>query len=264
MTAYIFFILIILGCVAWVAYLFVASPYTPTQTLVYFLSFVLNKFLWRVDHPKRLPHPPGQGAVLIANHRSSADPFFIQPAAKRVIKWLVAFNVKDKGFLSSFLKFVQIVPVSRSGRDTAAMKAAIKYAKAGHTVGILPEGRINMTEEFMMPIRPGAILIALKAKVPVVPMYIRGAPYGGSMLSPFLMRGHVTVKVGEPIDLSEYYGRSGDRESLLEATRLCVCGIAKLAGLENYNPEIAGAKWKPSEEELEALHQKLKTLDNPV
>ena len=33
-----------------------------------------------------------------------------------------------------------------------------------------------------MPGRPGAALIALKARVPVVPCYIHDAPYDGTML----------------------------------------------------------------------------------
>ena len=255
----LFFVLLVIAFAGWLFFLFWKSPYTPSQTCVYFLSLLLNKFLWRVNVPKNLPVPPGQGCVLIANHRSSADPFFIQPAAKRVIHWLVAFNIKKKSFVASFLRFCQIVSVNRSGNDTAATKMAIKYAKNGETVGILPEGRINMSDDqFMMPVRPGAIMIALKARVPVVPMYIDGAPYNGGFLTPFTMPAQVTVKVGEAIDLSEYYDCASDKSALAEATLKCVREIGRLAGREDFEPEMAGRKWKPSDEELEHLNENLR------
>ena len=50
---------------------------------------------------------------------------------------------------------------------------------------MLPEGRINTTDEFMLPVRPGAIVVALKAGAPIVPCYIEGAPYRGNPLEPF-------------------------------------------------------------------------------
>ena len=95
---------------------------------------------------------------------------------------------------------------------------------------MLPEGRINMTEEFMLPARPGAALVALKASVPVVPCYIRGAPYRRYPWSPLLMPARVEVRFGEPIDLSEFHGREGETGVVQEFMLRILKALARLAG----------------------------------
>ncbi len=72
--------------------------------------------------------------------------------------------------MSWFFNTMQAIPVNRRGVDTAATKLAIRYASQGDLVGLFPEGRINDTGALLLPGRPGAALIALKARVPVVPV----------------------------------------------------------------------------------------------
>ena len=53
---------------------------------------------------------------------------------------------------------------------------AIRLCQAGELVGLFPEGRINGGVNPLLPGRPGVALIALNARVPVVPCYIKGIP----------------------------------------------------------------------------------------
>ena len=117
---------------------------------------------------------------------------------------------------------------------------------------MLPEGRINTTEEFMNPVRPGAILVALKAHAPIIPCYIDGAPYGGKPWRPFVMRARARVRYGQPIDLSPYYGREKDSDLVRQLLVQCVKAIAELAGRTDYEPQIAGRRWRPDQLELDA------------
>ncbi len=138
---------------------------------------------------------------------------------------------------------LQAIPVGRRGVDTAATKAAIRLAGEGRLVGIFPEGRINMTDALLLPCRPGVALVALKARVPIVPVYIAGAPYNGSALGSFFMPAKVRVTIGQPIDLRPYFDRQRDKEVLAEITRRLLKEIARLAGQENFEPQLAGKKW---------------------
>ena len=117
---------------------------------------------------------------------------------------------------------------------------------------MLPEGRINTTDKFMTPVRPGAILIALKGQAPIVPCYIEDAPYGGKVWSPFLMRAKTRVRYGDPIDLSPYYGQVKDDAVVRKLLIECVTAIAKLAGQDDFTPELAGRKWKPGHTDAES------------
>jgi len=141
--------------------------------------------------------------------------------------------------------------VGRGGVDTAATKLAIRLAQEGGLVGMFPEGRINDTNDLLLPGRPGAALVALKARVPIIPVFITGSPYDGSPMGPLKMRAKVRVKIGEPMDLTAYYGREKEEGVTQEITKQLLREMAKLAGHPEFEPQLAGRRWKPGTEETE-------------
>jgi 1-acyl-sn-glycerol-3-phosphate acyltransferase len=212
-------------------------------------NLLLNRLRWHTRANRPMPLlAPGQGAVIVANHRSGFDPMFLQVAAARIVHWMVARQYCTWR-LAWFFRILQCIPTGRGGIDTAAVKQAIRLAENGELVGIMPEGRINETEALMLPGRPGAALVALKARVPVIPCYVSGAPYNGHLLGPLFMRAHVEVTVGDPIDLSEYYGRDREPGVTAELTKRFMKEIARLGGAENFQPQLAGRQWLPDETE---------------
>jgi 1-acyl-sn-glycerol-3-phosphate acyltransferase len=228
------------------------SPFSPFQTFLWYTALALVKLRWRVRWEGKLDVPEGQGAVLVCNHRSSVDPFFIQTTTRRKTHWLVAREYVEHWTLAWFLKSCEVIPTARSGIDTAATKAAIRIAAAGGLVGMFPEGRINTTENLLLlSVRPGAALVALKAGVPIVPIYISGAPYRESAWSPLAMTARVTVRFGKPLDLREYRGREDEEGVFAEVLLRCLAEIAALAGQPEFVPQMAGRHWK-AEEELAA------------
>jgi 1-acyl-sn-glycerol-3-phosphate acyltransferase len=228
------------------------SRMNPFQCLLWGTAYLLCKLLWRTRWLNRLELQPGQGAVIVCNHKSSVDPFFVQTATGRKIHWMVAREYCEHPALRWFLSACEVIPVGRGGVDTGATKTAIRIASAGEIVGMLPEGRINMTEDFMLPMRPGAALVALKARVPVIPCYIRGAPYRRYSWSPLLMPARVDVIFGSPVDLSEFYVRDGEPDVTQVAMERIASALATLAAQPGFQPQIAGRNWKPTEEELAA------------
>ncbi|HEX4145550.1 MAG TPA: lysophospholipid acyltransferase family protein [Pirellulales bacterium] len=223
------------------------THYTVPQAIWYFINLTVNKVLWRTTVSGPLPIGPDQGAVIVCNHRSGIDPLLIQMATERVVHWMVAGEYFDYRIMAACFRSLGSIPVSRRGVDTAATKQAIRLAKEGKLVGLFPEGRINTTDELLLPGRPGAALIALKAGVPVIPCYIEGAPYNGSALGPFLMTAHARVTLGQPIDLSSYFGRESDRAVLAELTKRFLKEIAQLAKNDTFEPKLAGKKWHPDD-----------------
>jgi 1-acyl-sn-glycerol-3-phosphate acyltransferase len=109
-----------------------------------------------------------------------------------------------------------------------------------------------MTERLLLPGRPGAALVALKARVPILPCYIEDSPYDRVPWSPFFMTARVRVFLGRPIDLSEFYSREQEPGVIQDVLRRAMCAIAALAGRPDFEPQIAGKNWKPSREDLEA------------
>lgn len=250
LLATLFLFALVLAVVAWAANGFRRSPYTFAQTLLYLPAMVLVKIQWRASLPPGLPLRPDEGAVIVSNHRSSVDPFFVQVIAQRDVHWMVAKEYCDSKAFGWFLRLVEVIPTNRGGIDTAATKLAIRHVQNGKVIGMFPEGRINMTEELLLPVRPGAAMIALRAGVPIVPCYIEGSPYGGTAWSPFLMMTRAKVTFGAPIDVSFYADRADDREAQAELTLMVMKEVARLAGHDDYVPQLAGKRWKPTEAEL--------------
>jgi 1-acyl-sn-glycerol-3-phosphate acyltransferase len=156
---------------------------------------------------------------------------------------MVAQVYSEKTLLGWMLKVAETIPVRREGGDVSPLKKAIRLAASGELVGILPEGRINTTDKFMRKVRPGAVLVALKARVPILPCYVEGAPYHEKLWMPLFTSAHVRLVVGEPTDLSTYYGREREPGLVERLTADCVKQIARLAGRDDFEPEVAGRDW---------------------
>lgn len=229
--------------IAVIAFALHRSPYTIRQSLLYFVNVLITRLHWRAKAPSNLPIPIGQGAVLIANHRSSVDPCFVQLSAGRVVHWMVAADFVNHPFIGWLFRFCEAIPTKRSGADVGSTKKAIRLAKNGGLIGMFPEGRINRGSEFMQSVRPGAALIALAAGVPLIPCYIEGSPYDGSPLGAVRMSARVTMKLGEPIWLEEYEGMENDKSIQAKVMLDGVRAISELAGRDDFEPQLAGRKW---------------------
>jgi 1-acyl-sn-glycerol-3-phosphate acyltransferase len=173
---------------------------------------------------------PRSGGVLVCpNHFSDADPAAVAITLPRRGAYFMAkeelFSVPVLGFL---MKLFRGFPVKRNSADRAALRRAEELLAAGETVVIFPEGGGN-AEGRLQPLNPGALMVALRAKVPVVPVALVNTdkvwPYG----DPRPRRAGVTVTVtyGEPLDLSDLYGKRGAVE---EATRRLTERLASMLG----------------------------------
>ncbi len=216
------------------------SPFNMLQSLLFGLNYLMARILWRARVVGELPLEDGEGGVIVANHRCPADPSFLYLVTSRMIHWMVAkeFCLHPAG--AWFFSATESIPVGRGGIDTAATKIAIRYVDRGGLVGMFPEGKINATDQVLLPGRLGAALIALKARGALVPCYIDGAPYDGSILGCLLMPAKVEIRIGPKIDLSEYFDRQRDRQVLEALTRRLLTEIARLAGRPDHEPQLAG------------------------
>lgn len=249
-AALVFCTLLAVALACWVAIAWRRSPYTPAQFGLYLVNTFFTRVLWRTEVSGRLPVADDRGAVIVSNHISGIDPLLIQLSTDRIVHWMVAREYHEMFGISFVFRTLKSIRVNRGGVDTAATKLAIRIAQEGGLVGLFPEGRVNITGALLLPGRPGAALIALRARVPVIPCYVQGAPYDGSALGSFFMAAKARVKIGRPIDLSPYYGRE-DKAVLQELTVLFLQEIARLAGAPNFEPQLAGRSWKTGEDEAQ-------------
>jgi 1-acyl-sn-glycerol-3-phosphate acyltransferase len=217
-------------------------------------------FFFRQHISANCPLPCEGGGLVIANHRSPVDPMLIfssNPIKRagyciRRVEFLTAVEYCNLGGPLGFItKHMHVIPVARSGRDMGPVKEALRRIRDGKLVGVFPEGRIN-TGPGLLPGSSGVAWLALHSRAPVYPIFIHNAPQVTSMVAPFLTfcRAHVTY--GEPVDLSEYYGRRINQELLDKITGLLMSQLAQLGGME-YAP-VEEEPMAPSENGNGAPH----------
>ena len=72
--------------------------------------------------------------------------------------------------IGTFIRWIKGIPVNRDGNDVRALLDCLKCLKNGEKISIYPEGTRNKTGEGMLPFRHGAAAMAIKAKVPIIPV----------------------------------------------------------------------------------------------
>ena len=138
----------------------------------------------------------GVPCVLVGNHYRLWDIVHMACASKDRVHFISKKEVYDNKFLGFLAKKIESIPVSRDGNDLKAVMTALKYLKKGEKIAMFPEGKRNRTDEILLPLKGGAALFAIKAKVPVYPVVLDGKTK--------LFR-RTKVKIGDAIDLSEFY-----------------------------------------------------------
>ena len=112
------------------------------------------------------------GAIIAANHTSFADPFIVGVTFwYRRLFFLVAEIVMQGKFRSTLLKGVGAIKIDRHKTDLEAVKMSVEKVKQGYLLSVFPQGGINANDN-IDNVKSGAILIALMANVPIVPMHI--------------------------------------------------------------------------------------------
>ena len=163
-----------------------------------------------VRSPCRLPRKGA--AILVCNHTSALDPALIQAPCSRLIVWMMAAEYYDLPVLRWVFRTVQAIPTLRSGRDLAAVRGALRTLKEGGILGIFPEGRIEPSDE-LLPLETGAVLMALRANVPIYPAYLDGTQRNRSMIESYLKPCRATIWFGPPVE----FDRTDTSKEALEA-----------------------------------------------
>ncbi len=117
-----------------------------------------------------------EGAYLvIANHRTWADPIYLCAALKHQQPHFMAKKELFKiPLLNILIRSLGAYPVDRGGADVGAIRHTIDMLRHGISVGMFPQGhRYNGVDPRTTKVKTGAAMIALKAGVPILPVYIK-------------------------------------------------------------------------------------------
>lgn len=113
-------------------------------------------------------------AILVCNHTSHLDGPILNSTLKGpTVHTLAAkdrFGQKGFGF---FLRHTGCIPIDRQNADTSWIHESMKILGAKGIVAIYPEGK-HGTHRCQLPFHSGVSMLAVMARVPIVPIYIDG------------------------------------------------------------------------------------------
>jgi 1-acyl-sn-glycerol-3-phosphate acyltransferase len=206
------------------------------------------RILWR-PWTEGVENVPTQGAaVIVSNHLSFSDSFFMPLMVSRKVTFLAKSDYFTgrgiKGlFTKMFFAGAGQVPVDRSGgrASEAALYTALRILNQGNLLGIYPEGTRSGDGRLYRG-RTGVARMALEAGVPVIPVAMIGTyeiqPPG--QVKPRVRR--VGMRFGAPLDFSRYEGLSGDRFILRSVTDEIIYALMDLSRQEYVDMYATKAK----------------------
>ncbi len=133
--------------------------------------------------------------IAMSNHNSALDPLILAyPCKKYEFRFVGKKELTKNKFIGALLnKGLHMITVDRHNSDLAAMRLFMKTLRDGYVLGIFPEGTRHH-EDLMNEVETGAAVLALRAKVPILPVYIQSKPR--------LFRFN-HVYIGKPMDISD-------------------------------------------------------------
>jgi 1-acyl-sn-glycerol-3-phosphate acyltransferase len=133
------------------------------------------------------------GLVLAVNHLSFVDPPAVGAAMPRRIYYMAKSELHKVPGLAQLIRFFGTFAVKRGESDRDAVRMMREVVRRGEALGVFVEGT-RQRNGIPGAAKPGAAMVALQERVPVLPMAIRGS-YGWR---PWNLRA-VDIAIGEPM-----------------------------------------------------------------
>ncbi len=154
---------------------------------------IILKILFRIEVIGSENIPVG-GCIICPNHRSNFDPPLVACFIKRRVYYMAKQELFENKFIAVILKGLGAFPIKRGASDITAIKNSMKLLKDGKMLGIFPEGK-RSKDNTLGEAEPGVAMLAIKMKVPVVPIAIMGN---------YKLFSRITIKIGNPCNLEQY------------------------------------------------------------
>ena len=202
--------------------------------------------------------PETGGCIVVFNHVSHVDPLiaahFVYDHG-RLPRYLAKSGLFKNRVLGFFLTAAGQIPVERLTKSAVgAYDAAVAAVRNGECVVVYPEGTLTRDPaQWPMTGKTGAARIALETGCPVIPVGQWGPQ---QLLAPYARRPnlfprkHITMRAGDPVDLSDLVALPRTPEVVQQATDRIMAALTEQVALirgevapaERFDPRRAGVR----------------------
>ncbi|WP_235681177.1 lysophospholipid acyltransferase family protein [Tomitella gaofuii] len=180
-----------------------------------------------------------EGPIVVApNHLTEIDSLVLCASLPRRLTFVAKNEYFARGGAGAWLygnlcRLTGQIPISRDGAESAeaALNAAAGILRSGGVWAIYPEGTRSPDGRLFRG-RTGAMRVALGKPCSVVPVGIVGTRSVNRPGRRGWRRGVVEIRIGSPIDLTEWTARTPDPQAWRAATDQLMSAIQRLTGQE--------------------------------
>jgi 1-acyl-sn-glycerol-3-phosphate acyltransferase len=118
--------------------------------------------------------PSSGGVVVASNHVAAIDPPILGSSINRPLYFMAKKELFDIVILGRLISSLNSIPVKRGVFDRNALSMSENALRDGFGLILFPEGTRSKTGE-LGPGKPGMGMLARKAEVPIMPVYIKNS-----------------------------------------------------------------------------------------
>lgn len=199
-----------------------------------FIVFVLAplvRLIW-IKKINGLEKLPKKGPfIVVANHQSYFDFISLISVFPFKLTFLAAEKFYNSRFWKPIMEYTGQIKVDRKAKNKdEVIEKGLEVLNAGGVLAIFPQGTRSRNSK-IEKVYIGVAKLALQAKVPIVPIGIKGA---FKVMSPQvnkpILKKIIKINIGEILDFSEFYSNKYILEQYIKVTDLVMKEVSDLCG----------------------------------
>jgi len=147
--------------------------------------------------------------LLIGHHVTNHDPIISNAYSNRLIRYIAGDANQDNLLKKALLAMLESIPFAKNRGDAKSIRELVRHIKAGHPVGLYPEGGRNWdgTTDYLIP--STAKLIKL-LKAPVYATFLKGGYLSRPRWASYPRKGKLVIAVELLFDRDTVLNKSAE------------------------------------------------------
>jgi 1-acyl-sn-glycerol-3-phosphate acyltransferase len=170
--------------------------------LAKFIGFFVYNVFFLIEVKGRENFPEKGGFIVASNHLSYLDPPTIGFVCPRKLYYFAKSSLFEIKILSFLVRSLGAIPIDREDPMPIVLKRAVDILRRGEGLVIFPEGT-RSKDGLIKDGKPGVGFLAIKSKVPVIPLRLIGTDKALPINSKFIRLKKIKVIVGKPLYFKE-------------------------------------------------------------